>query len=80
MLLQLQKEKLIGKKGFVVESVSEIYKQQLTHQTIQGRFYVIRIQEQPEGWEWIWVEKRKLGKYAFPRFINQFLEDTNANT
>ncbi|MBL0152270.1 MAG: A/G-specific adenine glycosylase [Chitinophagaceae bacterium] len=80
LLLQLQKEKLIGKKGYTVESVSEVYKQQLTHQTIQGRFYVIRIQEQPEGWEWIWVEKRKLGGYAFPRFINQFFENVNTNT
>lgn len=75
IILQLQKEKLISKKGFVVESVSEIYKQQLTHQTIQGRFYVIRIQEQTEGWEWVWVEKRKMGEYAFPKFINQFFED-----
>ena len=75
IIQQLQEEKIIGRKGFEVLSVSSLYKQQLTHQTISGKFYKINISKMPVGNDFIWVSKKQISKYAFPGLINQFLEE-----
>ncbi len=58
-----------------VTSVSGIYKQQLTHQTIHGQF--VRVQAAKplslQGFEL--VNKNEIGHLPFPKFITQFLKD-----
>jgi A/G-specific adenine glycosylase len=76
ILQQAEKKKwLIGKKYEVV-SISSLFKQQLSHQLITGQFIKIKIEKQSKlNSDWLWLEKSKAGKYAFPQFINQYLRE-----
>ena len=61
-------------KGFKVISISDFYKQQLTHQTIEGVFIHILLSAAPAGSELAGVEKNKVATLAFPRFMTRFFE------
>jgi len=51
-----------------------MYRQQLTHQTIHGRFVKIKVTEAlPALNDFLLINKKQLTKYAFPRFITTFL-------
>jgi A/G-specific adenine glycosylase len=66
---------LFGNEQPKIKSVSQVYKQQLTHQTINGQFLNISI-ERPmglKGYELIAPEKIK--ELPFPKFITTFLKD-----
>ena len=54
------------------------YRQQLTHQTIVAVFHTFRATEetQPPP-EYSLVSNKKLGIFAFPRLVNQYLGDKN---
>lgn len=61
--------------SFTIESVSQVYKQQLTHQTITGRFININV-ESPlalDSYQLLPVEQIK--KLPFPKFITTYLKD-----
>lgn len=64
---------MAGKK-YELLSVSGVYKQQLTHQTIHAIFIRIKMKHSlvPEGMQL--VTKNELSQFAFPRLINSFLE------
>ena len=63
-----------GQKAVQIESISRMYRQQLTHQTIHGRFVKIRVQEPLATLSnFLLIDKKQLSKYAFPRFITTFL-------
>lgn len=70
----------VGNKWFVqnsfeLVSVSPLLKQQLSHQLIAGRILYVRISKKGKGDDgWTWIPKKQLKKYAFPRFINQYLQ------
>lgn len=67
-------KKLINGQSCQIESISRMYRQQLTHQTIHGRFVKIKAQEVlPALSSFSLVDKKQLSKYAFPRFITTFL-------
>ena len=67
-------KKLLGKQAFEISSVSQVFKQQLSHQVIHGRFITVVINKPlPALKAFELVEKRRLSTYAFPRFINAFL-------
>jgi A/G-specific adenine glycosylase len=67
--------KVLGKKKFIVTKVSKMYKQQLTHQTIQGIFLTIRLSGEVSGLkEYELIKKKKLKNYPFPKFINVHLQ------
>jgi A/G-specific adenine glycosylase len=67
-------KKLVNGQPCHLESVSRMYRQQLTHQTIHGRFIKIRVQEAlPTLSNYLLVDKKQLTNYAFPRFITAFL-------
>ena len=53
--------------------ISPIYKQQLTHQTINGRFIKIKVQQQLNLQGYKTVTYKQLSKLPFPRFINGYL-------
>jgi A/G-specific adenine glycosylase len=62
------------KKGqYDIVSISPLYKQQLSHQLIIGRFINIRLKTKSSQ-NWQWVRKSELPNYAFPKFINQYSE------
>ena len=74
ILQKAEKKKWIVKKGFDLLSVSALFKQQLSHQLINGRFIRLRLKKKPTpGNDWSWVLQNKFRKHAFPQFINQFL-------
>lgn len=67
-------KKIIGKQPFGLTSVSPVFRQQLSHQNIHGRFVTIDVKKPlPALKDYRLIEKRKLTNYAFPRFINAFL-------
>ncbi len=62
--------------SLTVRHISKIYRQELSHQTIQGQFIIIC----PDGplpklKGYRLVAKRKMEGYAFPGFINAWLRD-----
>ncbi len=64
---------------FEVKSISGVYKQQLTHQTIYGQFIKIHIQEPLEGTGYEAVSAEEIGKLPFPKFITTYLKDKNVS-
>jgi len=74
ILQKAEKKKWILKKGVELISVSPLFKQQLSHQLITGRFIKLSLKKKPTpDNDWSWVIQNKFGKHAFPQFINQFL-------
>jgi A/G-specific adenine glycosylase len=69
----------ISADKYSLSFVSPLFKQQLSHQLIAGRFIAIKADKAgklPEGA--IWVSKKEMAEYPFPKFINQFLEKREA--
>ena len=51
------------------------FHQQLSHQHIKGRFIKMKLHKKPDlPSDLLWVRKKELKNYAFPRFINQHFE------
>ncbi len=74
ILQQAEKNKWVAKSSYEVIAVSPLYKQQLSHQLIAGQFIIIQLKKKPlQEKNWLWVTKNKMGKHAFPQFINQYL-------
>ena len=68
--------KIFGKQSLTVKYISKLYRQELTHQTIQGQFITIRIEKPLKTLkDHILIDKDKLNEYAFPKFINAWLQD-----
>jgi A/G-specific adenine glycosylase len=67
---------LFGQSSLTVRHISNIYRQELTHQSIQGQFITIRLKKPlPALKNYLLVDKQKLSEYAFPKFINAWLQD-----
>ena len=70
-------KKLAKGHSFQITNISRMYRQQLTHQTIHGRFIKITVNESlPSLKDFLLIEKKQLSKYAFPRFITTFLDES----
>lgn len=65
---------LLGPK-YAIRSVSGIYRQQLTHQTICGQFVHVKLQKPLTGNDYLMVGKEEMARLPFPKFINQYLQD-----
>jgi A/G-specific adenine glycosylase len=76
-ILQLiEKRKWLPGNNYELLSISPLFKQQLSHQLIAGQFIKIKLKQKPSDKnDWLWVTKSKIGKYAFPQFINQYLQE-----
>jgi A/G-specific adenine glycosylase len=73
---QVKKKKWIGANNYEIEYVSPIFKQQLSHQLINGRFIKLKLYTKPElPTDVLWVRKKEIKNYAFPMFINQHLKE-----
>jgi A/G-specific adenine glycosylase len=69
-------KKLMGKQTFRVTSISRLFHQQLTHQSLHGQFITITVNKPvPALQQYQLIEKKKRSRYAFPRFINAFLTE-----
>jgi A/G-specific adenine glycosylase len=78
MNLQPFKE-ILGKNKFEVQDISAFYKQQLTHQTIRGRFIRVTIKDPFILKGYKKVGKTALQKLPFPKFISNYLKDKNVS-
>ena len=62
-------------KGYKIESISQEYKQQLTHQTINGQFINISV-KLPLGLNnYQLMPSDKIAQLPFPKFITTYLKD-----
>lgn len=76
-----EKKKWLGKNSYQITSLSSVLKQQLSHQLITGRCIAIKIINGFPGTETgQWITRNKLKTYAFPKFINQFLDKKRNKT
>jgi A/G-specific adenine glycosylase len=67
-------KKFIGRQPFHIVSISNVYRQQLSHQYINGQFMVVAIKKEPTGLkQYELIEKNKIKRLAFPALINQYL-------
>lgn len=75
----IEKKGWLGKGSYEVVTVSGLFKQQLSHQLIAGRFITVTVDSKtvPPG-DILWVKKDNLKNYAFPKFINDFLGQKGA--
>ena len=66
--------KTLGTSDFRLRSISPLFKQQLTHQTIYGQFISVTIDRSLPGNSYQLVRKKDLRKFPFPKLINSYLE------
>ena len=68
--------KIFDRQPFKILNISKIFKQQLTHQTIQGRFIKIEIKKPLSKLkEYKLVNYKKIREYPFPKFISDYLQN-----
>jgi A/G-specific adenine glycosylase len=78
ILAQAVQNKILEKNSYRVLDISENYRQQLSHQTIFGKFYRIKLDDPPiNNKQLIWVTPSSLKNFPFPKLINQYLHDKN---
>jgi len=66
----------IDSKTLTIRHISKTYRQELSHQTIQGQFITLRLKKEPPPREgWLLVDRQRLTDYPFPKFINAWLLD-----
>lgn len=67
---------LFGKQSLTVKYISGIYRQELTHQTVQGQFVILRLEAPAPTLEgYVLIHRGQLADHAFPKFINAWLHD-----
>jgi len=75
ILMQAEKLNWLQKKNYEIMAVSPLFKQQLSHQLIAGKFIKVKVKKRLDMKEDVsWVTTRELKKFAFPKFINQYLK------
>ena len=75
LLKEIKKKDWTGKNGFEIKSISPVLRQKLSHQLIKGRFIKIKIEQKPIlGDDIVWIRGPEIRRYAFPKFINQYLQ------
>jgi A/G-specific adenine glycosylase len=63
---------------FLVKNISQVYKQQLSHQTINGCFVHVQLKKPvKDPGLYFLANKKEIKKYAFPKFITQHLGSKN---
>jgi len=80
ILQQARKNKWLPVTGAALPDVSALYKQQLSHQLITGRFIRIRLKKKPDFInDWQWMDMKKIKKLPFPQYVNQYLRNLPGN-
>jgi A/G-specific adenine glycosylase len=73
VLKQAEKNGLLKKNSYRLLKTSPEQQQQLTHQKIRGKFFHLQLSRKPGFPDAIAVSGAQLTRYAFPRFINNYL-------
>ena len=60
---------------YKIESISQVYKQQLTHQTINGQFIDVSLKLPLELNNYQLISANKIAQLPFPKFITTYLKD-----
>jgi A/G-specific adenine glycosylase len=72
-------QELMKGQPFQVKTISRVYRQLLTHQTINGHFVVISVSKPvPALKDYLLIDRKDLSHYAFPRLINSFLGEQSS--
>ncbi len=75
ILILAEKRGVLKKRGYDLISISSLCRQKLSHQLISGRFFKIKLKQNPVSLkDWTWISIKGFNKYAFPAFINQYLK------
>lgn len=81
ILREAEKSGWLPKKKYQMVAISPLFKQQLSHQLIAGQFIKIQLQKSDMAKTgMLWVKAHQLKKYAFPKFINQYLDNAKKQT
>jgi A/G-specific adenine glycosylase len=68
-------DELLQHQSYTLISTSQVYSQQLTHQRINGRFFRVSVKKQLKlNGHYRLVKKININDYAFPKFINSYLQ------
>jgi len=67
------KNKFIPENGYTIQKSYPVHSQILSHQKISGQLIKIKLKNLPAGNGLIGVKPEELSNYAFPKFINSFL-------
>ncbi|MBI5372756.1 MAG: A/G-specific adenine glycosylase [Sphingobacteriales bacterium] len=79
LLEAIAAKKWVDKKNKIACREPRYFRQQLSHQLVQGMFVELQLSEQPVGEpDWQWVKKKQLGKFSFPGLIRQYLAHEKA--
>jgi len=70
---------MLGKNQFTVETISKLYSQKLTHQTIHGQFITLKLIKAATLAGYELVSPKELATLPFPKFITSYLQDKNVS-
>jgi len=68
---------ITAKNKNLLMQVSKVYRQQLTHQTINGLFVHIKLKQSPSLKGYTEVSFKEMAKLPFPRFITGYLTEND---
>jgi A/G-specific adenine glycosylase len=75
-LHSIEKFKLIfALNEFKIESISQVYQQHLTHQTINGQFICITVRSPLGLVDYKLITPTEIKQLPFPKFITTYLKD-----
>jgi len=75
IIKQLNMKEWFATADYTIENISPLFKQQLSHQSISGKFITIKLKRKTKlNSDWRLVTKERLKNFAFPQFINQYLK------
>jgi A/G-specific adenine glycosylase len=67
-------QEFFKKQAFKITGISKIFKQQLTHQTIQGRFIAVQISKRlAQAKDFVLTSQEEMKDHPFPKFIAEYL-------
>ena len=75
ILSKAEQDGWLQRGGYEVISVSPVFKQQLSHQLITGRFIRVKLDSRIKSGNLKWISRKQMDQYPFPRFINQYLDE-----
>lgn len=70
---------IFGQQALGIQHISGVYRQQLTHQTICGQFFKVKLAQKPASNAYETVALKDLDQLPFPKFITQYLRDKNVS-
>lgn len=74
ILAESEKTGWLKKDEYEIITISPLFKQQLSHQLIAGRFITISLKNKTTLQKGQWVKRSSLVNYTFPRVINHYFE------